>query len=139
MNHVIADTICQGAEPDALQASLKRQLDHMDAYFPPKKWRKENRRVINEWFDKMDRNDPLSCPVHMEKMNYNIIANFMAQKKNKGKFYSRSVYEGILSAFVHLYTMSNLTPPSNLSTKMSTLLKGFRWLNSPCCSSSQES
>lgn len=113
-------------QPDALRASLKRQLDHTDAYFPPKKWRKENRRVINEWFDKMDRNDPLSCPVHMEKMNYNIIANFMAQKKNKGKFYSRSVYEGIRSAFVHLYTMSNLTPPSNLSTKMSTLLKGFR-------------
>lgn len=82
--------------PDMVRPGLKRQLDHAEAHFPPKKKKKEMKKIVDGWFNKMDRSDVETCPIDMEKMSYKIIASFMVQKKNKhGKYFTRSVYDGI--------------------------------------------
>ena len=75
----------------------------------------------------MERSLPEKCPIDMTKVSYEILAIFMTNKKNKdGKYYSKSVYDGIRSSFMSLYMMCDLVPPPGFRERMTTLLKGFK-------------
>ena len=85
-------------------------------------------QIIREgWLLKMERSRPELCPVIMSEIQYEHIAEYMSQKKTKeGKYFSKTTYESIRSAFMHLFIMSDMTPPPGLRDKLTTLLKGFK-------------
>jgi hypothetical protein len=83
--------------------------------------------VIENWLEKMQRTNPELCPVDMSQMTYEIVASYMTTKRDaNGRLLSKNAYSGIRSSVVYLFTMSNTNLPSEFSTRMGTLLKGFK-------------
>ena len=75
----------------------------------------------------MEKDHPEFCPIVMKEVTFDVIATFMAGKKdNEGKYYGKSTYDGIRSSLMHLYTMSNVTPTEEFRARMATFMKGFK-------------
>ena len=114
-----------------IRPALKAELDVIEENseeLDEKKKIAKRRKVIKEgWLDKMEKDHPEYCPVLMEDITYEEIAIFMAGKKtDEGKYYGKSTYDGIRSACMFLFTMSNVTPSDEFRTRMTTFLKGFK-------------
>ena len=85
------------------------------------------RAIVNRWLDNMQRTNPELCPVDMQQVTYELVASYMATKKDtEDKYLSRGTYIGIRSSIVYLFTMSNLSPPPEFRDRMTTLLKGLK-------------
>lgn len=75
----------------------------------------------------MNRDNPEKCPLLIETVEYNHIANYIAQKKAKnGSFLAQSSYQGVRSAIVHLFKYADTPLPANFNEEMEELLKGMR-------------
>ena len=95
-----------------LRPQLKEQLDSVQDVCPKKKKRRMVQIIREGWLLKMERSRPELCPVIMSEIQYEHIAEYMSQKKTKeGKYFSKTTYESIRSAFMHLFIMSDMTPP----------------------------
>ena len=94
--------------------------------------RKRNQKIrkfiVKDWLEKMERTNPLLCPVDTTKIDYNICSVYMAQKKGRNgeRYLGRTSYCGIRSSFIYLFTMTNQPVPLHFREQMATLLKGFK-------------
>ena len=67
------------------------------------------------------------CPLLIHNVEYNHIANYIAQKKTKnGSFLAQASYQGIRSAIVHFFKFANSPLPNNFNSEIEELLKGLK-------------
>lgn len=70
---------------------------------------------VKRWPGNMQRNNLEVCPVDMTQVvTYEVVASYMTITKDgdNDKYLSCGTYIGICSSIVYLFTISNLSPPT---------------------------
>jgi hypothetical protein len=99
-----------------------------------RKKKNEIRKHIVGWLSRMTRGRPDQSPIDMNKIDYDVVALYMAQKTRGGgggeegadDFMSKGSYCSIRSGVIFLFTMSQISPPPSFRDRIATLLKGFK-------------
>jgi len=113
--------------PHLLRDSLRDQIASVVSTDPKVRMKRLRKIIIENWLEKMQRTNPELCPVDMSRMTYEIVASYMTTKRDEdGRLLSKNAYSGIRSSVAFLFTMSNTNLPPDFSTRMGTLLKGFK-------------
>ena len=89
-----------------------REVEENEILGPKKKKRVVRSIIIGNWLEKMERTNPQACPADTSLITYDLVSSYMCQKKgNNGGYLSKNCYCGIRSGIIHLFTMTNTSPP----------------------------
>ena len=68
-----------------------------------------------------------NCPIVLQTVTFNIISNYLVNKKRKtGEMLSKSSYGSLWSALAHLHKIAGQEIPSQFQQEMSTFTRGIK-------------
>lgn len=68
-----------------------------------------------------------TCPIHIDQLSFEVVSQYMvSRRKSDGSFFSKSAYDAIRSAIMHLYRNVRLHAPDAMVKSLSHLVAGLK-------------